>query len=166
LWLGIPDTTKMAYDFVYKDYLKYFDRFLSILRSRERESFGEELLADEWERAKADSGFLVANALENSTDMDWFAHRYINWKWYRGRNDLADRVRVFIDEDPARGVIIANRRRKAIAHGAGPGRDSNTDDLSINNGCQVGKVTPGHPAISYTFVVPNEMTILGHEHHR
>jgi hypothetical protein len=57
LWLGMPDATKMAYNF-YEDHLKHFGRFLSIVRCREHDRFGRELLADEWERAKADAGSL------------------------------------------------------------------------------------------------------------
>ncbi|KAK0631593.1 phosphotransferase enzyme family protein [Immersiella caudata] len=80
LWLRYCDTTKLAYDFVYQDYLKRFHRLLGIIRTQEVERFGQALLADEWTVAEKDSGFLVANALENWTDMDWFAYRYINWK--------------------------------------------------------------------------------------
>jgi hypothetical protein len=65
LWLKNPDTTKLAYDFVYKDYLKDFHQFVGIVRTQEREKYGNELLADEWSKAKENSGFLVANALEN-----------------------------------------------------------------------------------------------------
>lgn len=107
LWLGIPDTTKLAYDFVYQDYLKQFHQLLDFVRARELDMYGQPLLADEWAAAKNDSGFLVANALENWTDMDWFAFRYINWKWYRGqgKEGLEARVKAFM-EDPTRRALI------------------------------------------------------------
>ena len=47
LWLGIPGTTKLAYDFVYQDYLKRFHCLLDIVRSRELYMYGQPLLADE-----------------------------------------------------------------------------------------------------------------------
>jgi len=118
LWLGIPDTTKLAYDFVYEDYLKYFDQLLVAVRSCERQRFGDEQLADDWAAAKQDSGFLVANALENWTDMDWFAHRYINWKWYGCKEDLSIRIKEFMDQDPTRGALIAKKLRDGRAHSA------------------------------------------------
>ncbi|RDL32425.1 uncharacterized protein BP5553_08881 [Venustampulla echinocandica] len=115
LWLKIPDTTKLAWDFVYNDYLKSFDRFLEILRTREREKYGNELLSDEWAKAKENSGFLVANALENWTDMDWFANRYINWKCYRGKADLNERVKAFM-ENPDHKTMITRKLREGVAY--------------------------------------------------
>jgi hypothetical protein len=109
LWLRNPDTTKLAYNFVYDDYLKSFNQLLAIVRARERERYGNELLADEWTRAKNDSGFLVANALENWTDMDWFANRYINRKRYGGKTDLPNRIKAFMEEDPTRKALISKK---------------------------------------------------------
>lgn len=117
LWLGIPDTTKLAFEFVYVDYLKRFDQLHAVVRARELEKYGDELLSDEWAKAKENSGFLVANALENWTDMDWFANRYINRKWYRGI-DLDERVRAFMEEDSDRKSLIARKLREGIAYRA------------------------------------------------
>lgn len=80
---------------------------LDIVRTRELERFGESLLADEWAKAKTNSGFLVANALENWTDMDWFAHRYINRKRFRceGPEELKARVEQPM-QDPTRQALI------------------------------------------------------------
>lgn len=129
LWLGIPDTTKLAYDFVYQDYLKRFHRLLDIVRTRELDMYGQALLADEWTAAKNDSGFLVANALENWTDMDWFAHRYVNWKWYRGqgKEGLDARVKAFM-EDPAHRTLITTKFDEGRAYKAALGRLTNGDD--------------------------------------
>lgn len=128
LWLGIPDTTMMAYEFVYKDYLKQFDKLHAIVRRQERERFGNELLADEWASAKDDSGFLVANALENWTDIDWFAFRYINRKWYRGKASLEERVRAFMEEDPARKALVARKVADGVAHEAEVARLGDAQD--------------------------------------
>ncbi|KAK3364154.1 phosphotransferase enzyme family protein [Lasiosphaeria hispida] len=100
LWLRYCDTTKLAYDFVYQDYLKRFHHLLDLVRTQELERFGQALLANKWTVAEKDSGFLVANALENWTDMDWFAHRYINWKWYhgQGKEGLDARVKAFMQD--------------------------------------------------------------------
>jgi len=43
--------------------------------------------------------------------MDWFAHRYINWKWYGGKEDLSIRIKEFMDQDPTRGALIAKKLR-------------------------------------------------------
>ncbi|KAF7857309.1 hypothetical protein EAF04_009550 [Stromatinia cepivora] len=124
LWLKNPDTTKLAYNFVYKDYLKRFDQFLEIVRTREREKYGNQLLADEWTKAKENSGFLVANALENWTNMDWFANRYINWKCYR-EVDLTERVKAFMN-DPVRKAFMARKLHEGAAYRAKVDQPDNT----------------------------------------
>ncbi|TAQ83528.1 hypothetical protein B7494_g8149 [Chlorociboria aeruginascens] len=67
-----------SWDFVYKNYLKSFKELHANIRIREHEKYGNELLSTKWAKAKVDSGFLLANALENWTDIDWFANQYIN----------------------------------------------------------------------------------------
>ncbi|GAB1311844.1 hypothetical protein MFIFM68171_02054 [Madurella fahalii] len=153
LWLGIPDTTKLAYDFVYQDYLKRFHRLLDLVRTRELDMYGQPLLADEWTAAKNDSGFLVANALENWTDMDWFAHRYINWKWYRGegKEGLDARVKAFM-EDPAHRALIISKLDEGRAYRAA------LDGLKNGNGKAAAPSRGGDrwslPAIIKRFVSP------------
>ncbi|KAH7175767.1 hypothetical protein EDB81DRAFT_770975 [Dactylonectria macrodidyma] len=71
-------------------------------------------------------GFLVANALENWTDIDWFAHRYINWKCYRGIS-LEQRIKAFMDDDPARNILIARKVREGIAY------NMEVDRLKVNS---------------------------------
>lgn len=115
LWLANPDPTMLAYDFMYQRYIEQFDRFLGIMRTLERERYGNELLSNEWDMGKEDSGFLVANALENWTDIDWFAFRYINEKCYPGE-DLQERVDVFIDEVPARKLLVQRKLWEGIAY--------------------------------------------------
>jgi hypothetical protein len=117
LWLTSPDTTILAIEYAYRMYLEQFDKFLSVVRTLEKERYGNELLSNEWAEAKLKSGFLVANALENWTDIDWFAYRYIHWKWYRGR-ELKERIRAFVDEDPTRKAFIAEKLREGMAYTA------------------------------------------------
>jgi hypothetical protein len=129
LWLRYCDTTKLAYDFVYQDYLKRFHRLLDLIRTQELERFGQALLADEWTVAEKDSGFLVANALENWTDIDWFAYRYINWKWYhgQGKEGLDARVKAFM-EDPTRRALIMSKLDEGRAYKAALDGPKNEND--------------------------------------
>ncbi|KAF5019924.1 hypothetical protein F66182_8064 [Fusarium sp. NRRL 66182] len=109
LWLTNLDTTVLAWGFAYDHYLERFEDFLAIVESRERERYGDKLLSTEWSKAKRDGGFLVANALENCTDMDWFANRFIGWRRYGGKEDVAERISAFIREDPARERLVHDR---------------------------------------------------------
>lgn len=118
LWLKNPDTTKLAYNFVYQDFLERFEHLQDIVRSREQQRYGNEKLFSEWAKAKTDSGFLVANALENWTDIDWFAFRYINWKCYKGQPDLRERVSAFIEEKPARKSFVQRKLRQGMEYEA------------------------------------------------
>lgn len=116
LWLRHAYAPNLAISAVYEHYLERFDQFLTVVRTLEREKYGNELLSDEWAEAKKDGGFLVANALENWTDIEWFAFRYINRKCYRGQ-DLQERTRVFMD-DLARKSFIERKVREGIAYEA------------------------------------------------
>ncbi|KAL1863168.1 hypothetical protein VTK73DRAFT_6360 [Phialemonium thermophilum] len=142
LWLGIPDTTKLAYEFVYEDYLKKFDKLLAKFRAREMETYGDDVLYQEWSKGKEDSGFLVANALENWTDMDWFANRYVNRKWFRGI-DLDERVQAFMEEDPARKALIARKAAEGLAYEAEVERLKKGDDTTTEQGNNERKHDPG-----------------------
>ncbi|KAI1124703.1 phosphotransferase enzyme family protein [Nemania abortiva] len=117
LWFANPDTSNLAYRFMYDSYLSKFDTFLSIVRTQEKERYGNENLSNEWAEAKADSGFLVADALENWTAIDWFAFRYIDRKWYRKKH-LKERVQMFMDEDPTRKIFIAKKLQEGISYNA------------------------------------------------
>ncbi|KAK0640942.1 kinase-like domain-containing protein [Cercophora newfieldiana] len=143
LWLRYCDTTKLAYDFVYQDYLKRFHRLLGLIRTQELERFGQALLADEWTVAEKDSGFLVANALENWTDIDWFAYRYINWKWYygQGKEGLDARVKAFM-EDPTRRALIMSKLDEGRAYKAaldGP-KNENDEAAAVDRGGYFGSL--------------------------
>ena len=85
LWLDSTTIENLFHGTRYRLYLDRFDSFLAVLRARERERYGNELLANEWNKQKQKSGFMVAYALENWTAMDWFANRYINLRISRGK---------------------------------------------------------------------------------
>jgi hypothetical protein len=109
LWLSSAPFEALCYGYRYKAYLEHFDGFLAILRAREREIYGNELLADEWDKRKEQSGFVVAHSLEHWTAMDWFANRYINLRVYGGKQDLPDRVAAFMQSDPARKALAKQK---------------------------------------------------------
>ncbi|KAI1370205.1 phosphotransferase enzyme family protein [Hypoxylon crocopeplum] len=115
LWLTNHFPPTLAFISVYKAlYLKSFDKFLAITRMLERETYGNELLSDEWTLAKSDSGFLVANALENWTEIDYFASRCLD-DMYFGKKDLEKRVWAFVDETPHLRTFIKKKLEEGIA---------------------------------------------------
>ncbi|RDL31083.1 uncharacterized protein BP5553_09872 [Venustampulla echinocandica] len=115
LWLSSSTIQDLSYGYRYKDFLEPFDKFLAILRVLERERFGSELLANEWDKHKQKSGFMAANALENWTAIDWFANRYINSRVYGGNEDLSERIMAFMQADPARKTLIERRLLEAAS---------------------------------------------------
>ncbi|KAK4142984.1 kinase-like domain-containing protein [Dichotomopilus funicola] len=102
LWLNTMHFKTLCLGSQYYEYIQVFDEFLAILRTQEKEKFGNELLADEWTERKKDSGFIVAQAMEYWTAMDWFAYRCIGIKAPGRLRGLRGRVDAFIQEDPAR----------------------------------------------------------------
>ncbi|KAJ2894664.1 hypothetical protein MKZ38_007322 [Zalerion maritima] len=109
LWLSNARIEVLSYGYRYRDYLERFDKFLAAVRCRELERYGNELLANEWDKGKQKSGIMVANALENLTAMDWIASRYINLRAYGGKEDLPERLRAFIQDDTARKTLIEKK---------------------------------------------------------
>lgn len=115
LWLTGHWLPTLAFPIVYdNEYLKTFDKFLATTRTLEREMYGNELLSDEWTTAKLNAGFLVANALENWTDIDYFASRYLDIKYYK-REKLKERIQAFLDENPERGTFIKKKLEEGLA---------------------------------------------------
>lgn len=118
LWLFGYDTIDLAHNFNWYSYLEEcFDDLRAAVRTREQERFGNTLLADEWARVKEtedDSdcwSFLIANALENWTDIDWLADRELDrFHFSDGKTNRKERVQKFMEEDPTRKNLI---RRKA-----------------------------------------------------
>ena len=138
LWLDSTTIENLCYGSRYRFYLERFDSFLDILRARERERYGNELLADEWNKQKQKSGFMVAYALENWTAMDWFANPYINLRVYGGENNLRERAMAYVNDDPARQALVEQKVRDW---------DSYMEDLEQLNG------TLGSPQVQETILV-------------
>jgi hypothetical protein len=111
LWLDSTTIENLCHGARYRFYLDRFDSFLAVLRARERERYGNELLANEWNKQKQKSGFMVSYALEHWTAMDWFANRYINLRVYGGKHDLPERVMAYVNDDPARQALVEQKVR-------------------------------------------------------
>lgn len=109
LWLNSTPIEDLSYGYQYKTFLAHFDKFLAVLRVLEQEKYGNEILTNEWETGKQKSGFMVANALENWTAIDWFANRWINPRVYGGKEDLQPRIKEFMQADPTRQAFIERR---------------------------------------------------------
>ena len=140
LWLDKLDTTYLAFKYFYETYLEEkFHPLLDIVRSRELERFGETLLADEWTEAKNKSGFLTASALENHTEADWFACRYIQRQRFRceDKEQIAHRIEQFM-EDPTRRAFIAAKIEDGKAYQA------ELDKLKSAKSGATGLVSPPH----------------------
>ncbi|KYK61367.1 phosphotransferase enzyme family protein [Drechmeria coniospora] len=87
--------------------------FLRVVKDQELRTFGNDTLCSEWTIRKDDAGPLVANALENWTDIDWFAYRYLS----QGRDDeLVERIEAFMEADPIRGFIVQMKEDDANAY--------------------------------------------------
>ncbi|KAG4428691.1 hypothetical protein IFR05_015829 [Cadophora sp. M221] len=114
LWLNSTPIEDLSYGYQYKDFLTHFDKFLAVLRVIEQEQYGNEILTKEWETGKQKSGFMVANALENWTAIDWFASRWINLRVYGGKEDLRSRIKAFMQADLTRQVFIKRRVDRGI----------------------------------------------------
>jgi hypothetical protein len=129
LWMSSAPFESLCYGYRYSEYLERVDEFLAVLRGRERERYGNEFLADEWDKRKQKNGFVVAHALEHWTGMDWFANRYINLRVYGGKKDLPERVEAFMQCDPARKALA---RQKALDWAAYKAELEELDSTSIS----------------------------------
>lgn len=116
LWLTRRTTVTMAAPASYRLYLKTaLAQFLGIVRAQEISSRGEVRLFTEWTASKEDGGFLMANALENWTDIDWFAYLHLS----QGDDEkLAKEVPGFIKADPIRGLIVRMKEDDAVSYDA------------------------------------------------
>ncbi|ODA81130.1 hypothetical protein RJ55_04093 [Drechmeria coniospora] len=114
LWLTGRNTVSLAGPNTYKLYLlTALSDFLRVVKDQELRTFGNDTLCSEWTIRKDDAGPLVANALENWTDIDWFAYRYLS----QGRDDeLVERIEAFMEADPIRGFIVQMKEDDANAY--------------------------------------------------
>ncbi len=59
-------------------------------------------------RVHKNGGILVQATLENWTDIDYFAARYLDKVLYE-RKDLGGQIEEFMKDDPARGALVAKK---------------------------------------------------------
>lgn len=116
-WLTDRETDSLAWPVIYARYVNELDKFRTIVRDRELARYGERLLSRDWARVHENGGILVPCALENWTDIDYFAGRYLDKILY-GRRDLNNRVEEFMKEDPARQALVATKVRDRMAYRA------------------------------------------------
>lgn len=116
LWLTFRDTVFLSGQNTYKLYEKtVLSNFLQVVQEREGNQFANDMLSREWDIGKKDGGPLIANALENHTDIDWFSYRYLSG----GKDDEIDaKVQAFIEADPIRKVIVRMKEDDAAAFDA------------------------------------------------
>ncbi|EFY91559.1 hypothetical protein J3459_014636 [Metarhizium acridum] len=114
LWLTGRNTVELAGHNTWQLFLiKAFNEFLSILESRERDMYGNPLLSQEWAEQSMHAEPLIANALENWTDIDWFAFRYLS----RADEDATkEAIQAFIDEDPLRRLVAEMKEKDECAY--------------------------------------------------
>lgn len=114
LWISGRTTVELAGHNTWQLFLiTSFKEFLSVTESRELYVYGNTLLSREWAERSTRAEPLVANALENWTDMDWFAYRYLS----RGDKEAAkESIKTFIDEDPLRRLVAEMKERDASAY--------------------------------------------------
>ncbi|KAF4472819.1 phosphotransferase enzyme family [Fusarium albosuccineum] len=81
--------------------------WLHAVRQKEPQAYGNTMLAEEWNKAQEGQGFLIANALESWTHVDWLMHNQ------EDSEGLEERVREFMSKDPRRADLIASKVRDA-----------------------------------------------------
>lgn len=102
LWLSGRDTVQLANPTSWQLFLKTaLKDFLEIVKARETKMFGNLLLHSEWSQTVANAEPLVANALLNWTDVDWFVHRYIRNQQTPSNDERATLVK----ENPSLAVL-------------------------------------------------------------
>ncbi|OAA79249.1 phosphotransferase enzyme family protein [Akanthomyces lecanii RCEF 1005] len=81
---------------------RHFSEFLAIVKSREDEMYGNSILHDEWAGQTEDAKPLIANALENWTEVDWFIHQSV---YNKDPSAAEAALSAFADEDPLRSLL-------------------------------------------------------------
>ncbi|KAF7548350.1 hypothetical protein G7Z17_g7114 [Cylindrodendrum hubeiense] len=109
LWLTSQTPAQLAWPSAYGKMLKDFKLLQGILMGLELGSPYSARLHDEWKQASRDCGFLVANALENSSDVEWVAYRHICSTRHEGKHEMDEFIQAFIEEDPAREELIRKK---------------------------------------------------------
>lgn len=107
-WLTNRETNALAWPSLYSLYVDELDKFRAAVSVRELKIFGEQLLSNDWARVHENGSILVQAALENWTDIDYFAARYLDKVLYK-RKDLSSRIEAFMKDNPARGALVARK---------------------------------------------------------
>jgi hypothetical protein len=103
-----------VYDYYVEEELSVF---LAVVRDREREICGDELLSQHWSCIHKDGGIHVASALENWTEIDHFSGYFLEKILY-GKEGIESRVSEFIQKNPGRAELVARKVREWIAYKA------------------------------------------------
>ncbi|TQV90370.1 phosphotransferase enzyme family protein [Cordyceps javanica] len=97
-WIGL------AYPPSWRLFLRTaFQEFLAIVKTREMDMFGNLRLHSEWSQSVDMAEPLVANALMNWTDVEWFVHRYLN-----GKRDLSDDEQTVLKKENPSLALLAH----------------------------------------------------------
>ncbi|KAH6887626.1 phosphotransferase enzyme family protein [Thelonectria olida] len=114
LWFGEHTLArKLGHDPAYQEYLTDFNRFLEVVRTRERLRYGNQLLSDEWERGHVAAGYFVPNSMQSWVDMSGFAWLYIGPTLYP-TIPLEERIKSYLDDDPMRKIVSSGKFRAAV----------------------------------------------------
>ncbi|RDL40360.1 Uncharacterized protein BP5553_00339 [Venustampulla echinocandica] len=116
-WLTSLETDDLAWPFRYSRYVNELDKFRTVVRDQELKTYGEGLLSNDWAGVHENGGILIAAALENWTDIDYFAGRYLD-KFLYQRKGLEDRIGEFMKQDPARRTLVTRKIRDWAAYRA------------------------------------------------
>lgn len=103
LWLSKRDAAQLAYPDSWILYMtRHFSEFLTIVKSQEDKMYGNSILHDEWAKQTEDIQPLIANALENWTEVDWFIHQNV---YNKDPAAAETALSAFADEDPLRPLL-------------------------------------------------------------
>jgi hypothetical protein len=116
-WLTGRTPSLLAIPFVYSKYVTELNKFRTAIKDRELALYGKELLSKDWARVDENESILVAAALENWTDIHYFATRFLDWLLHKRKN-LEGRIQKFMQEDSARGDLVARKVCDRIAYQA------------------------------------------------
>ncbi|RSL57050.1 hypothetical protein CEP54_008486 [Fusarium duplospermum] len=109
LWLVSNSPELLASRQFYEYHVEELDKFVTILRLREQAQTGDTRLADEWADIHKKGGLLVAEALEK---MDLEIIFYFGFRFCDDSQVPLDLVRQFMEDNPARIDIVANKVRE------------------------------------------------------
>lgn len=102
LWLSGYGAVQLAHHISWQLFRETaLAEFLAIIKTREQALCGNTQLHDEWLQTVNHGEPLVANAVENWTEVDWFVHRGLHKKQAPSEEALS----AFVEEDPSRALF-------------------------------------------------------------